>query len=73
MKNNENVQFLNPSEIENGFFVETGWTSINNKIKVPSKDSLWSVKIGNNVLKNNQPVNLEWNNGKEFYSKRKLS
>ena len=24
LKNNENVQFLNPSEIENGFFVETG-------------------------------------------------
>ena len=71
LKNNENVQFLNPSEIENGFFVETGWTSINNKIKVPSRDSLWSVK-GNSVLKNNQPVNLEWNNGEGILFKKKI-
>ena len=71
LKNNENVQFLNPSEIENGFFVETGWTSINNKIKVPSRDSLWSVK-GNNVLKNNQPVTLEWNNGEGILFKKKI-
>ncbi len=71
LKNNENVQFLNPSEIENGFFVETGWTSINNKIKVPSRDSLWSVK-GNSVLKNNQPVILEWNNGEGILFKKKI-
>ena len=71
LKNNENVQFLNPSEIENGFFVETGWTSVNNKIKVPSRDSLWSVK-GNSVLKNNQPVILEWNNGEGIIFKRKI-
>ena len=71
LKNNENVQFLNPSEIENGFFVETGWTSINNKIKVPSTDSLWSVK-GNSVLKNNQPVTLEWNNGEGILFKKKI-
>ena len=71
LKNNENVQFLNPSEIENGFFVETGWTSINNKIKVPSRDSLWSVK-GNSVLKNNQPVTLEWNNGEGILFKKKI-
>ena len=71
LKNNENVQFLNPSEIENGFFVETGWTSVNNKIKVPSRDSLWSVK-GNSVLKNNQPVILEWNNGEGILFKKKI-
>ena len=29
----ENTIFLYPQETENGFFIETGWTSIGNKIK----------------------------------------
>ena len=34
LKNKKNVEFLNPKQSENGFYVETGWTSIGNKIKV---------------------------------------
>ena len=41
LENNLNVEFLSPSQTENGFYVETGWTSIGNKIKVPAKDSIW--------------------------------
>ena len=29
---------------DDGFYIETGWTSINNKIKVPSKNSVWKLK-----------------------------
>ena len=47
----KNIIFLNPSNTENGFYIETGWTSIGNKIKVPTKDSIWIVK-GNNILSN---------------------
>ena len=57
----KNIVFLNPSNTENGFYIETGWTSIGNKIKVPTKDSLWRVK-GNNILTNTTPVILQWNN-----------
>ena len=57
----KNIIFLNPANTENGFYIETGWTSIGNKIKVPTKDSLWKVK-GNNILSNSSPVILEWNN-----------
>ncbi len=32
----KNIIFLNPSNTENGFYIETGWTSIGNKIKVPT-------------------------------------
>ena len=60
LKNNLNVEFLNPARTENGFYVETGWTSIGNKIKVPSKKSIWKVN-GGKILSNNQPVVLEWN------------
>ena len=71
LKNNKNVEFFNPPETENGFYIETGWTSINNKIKVPSKNSMWTVK-GNNVLNENQPVILEWNNGDGIIFKKKI-
>ena len=71
LKNNKNVEFFNPPETENGFYIETGWTSINNKIKVPSKNSMWTVK-GNNVLSENQSVVLEWNNGDGIIFKKKI-
>ncbi len=71
LENNLNVEFLNPAQTENGFYVETGWTSIGNKIKVPSKKSIWKVR-GNKVLKENQSVILEWNNGDGIIFKKKI-
>ena len=38
LENNLNVEFLNPSQTEDGFYVETGWTSIGNKIKFLQKN-----------------------------------
>ncbi len=61
VEDGENIIFLNPSETENGFYIETGWTSIGNKIKVPTKESEWTVK-GNNILSDNSPIILQWNN-----------
>ena len=50
LENNLNIEFLNPAQTEDGFYVETGWTSIGNKIKVPSKKSMWKVK-GNKIVR----------------------
>ena len=61
VEDGKNIIFLNPSNTENGFYIETGWTSIGNKVKVPTKDSVWKVN-GNNVLSNTSPVILQWNN-----------
>ena len=71
LENNLNVEFLNPAQTENGFYVETGWTSIGNKIKVPSKKSIWKVN-GGKILSNNQPVVLEWNNGEGIIFKKRI-
>ena len=71
LKNNLNVEFLNPAQTENGFYVETGWTSIGNKIKVPSKKSIWKVN-GNKILSNNEPVILEWNNDEGIIFKKRI-
>ncbi len=69
---NKNVVFLNPQETDDGYFVESGWASIGNKIKVPNNKSIWAVK-GNNVLTNNSPIILEWNNGSNLTFRKKIT
>ena len=69
LNNNKNIQFLNPKETKNGYFVETGWTSIGNGIKVPTINSIWTVK-GNKILSENKPIILEWNNGEGIVFKK---
>jgi len=65
------VQFLNPRETKNGYFAETGWASIGNKIKVPTSKSIWNV-VGNKVLSVNSPITLEWNNGSNLIFQKKI-
>ena len=71
IKSNDIVQFLNPKETKNGYFAETGWASIGNKIKVPTNKSVWSV-VGNKILSINNPVTLEWNNGSNLIFRKKI-
>ena len=44
LKSEENVVLLNPKEIEDGYFIETGWASVGNKVDVPGIDTLWQVR-----------------------------
>ena len=69
LEDGKNVVFLNPQETENGFFVETGWTSIGNSVKVPTQNSIWNVD-GNKVLSENEPVTLFWNNSEGIIFKK---
>ena len=71
LENNLNVEFLNPPQTEDGFYVEAGWTSIGNKIKVPTKKSIWKVN-GNKVLGSNEPIVLEWNNEEGIIFKKRI-
>jgi len=71
IKSNDIVQFLNPKETKNGYFVESGWASIGNKIKVPTGKSIWRV-VGNKFLSVNSPVTLEWDNGSNLIFKKKI-
>ncbi len=67
----ENSIFLYPSETENGFFIETGWTSIGNKIKVPSNNSIWTVKDNNNLTEKS-PVIIQWDNKEGIVFEKKI-
>jgi YidC/Oxa1 family membrane protein insertase len=71
LRDDNNIEFLNPKETENGFFVETGWTSIGNQIKVPSSNSIWSVK-GNKFLSFNNPIILQWDNEEGIVFQKKI-
>ena len=72
LDSNENVIFLNPKETENGYYIESGWTSVGNKITVPDIDSIWKVK-GNRILNENKAVDLEWDNGKGLIFTKTIS
>ena len=61
LEKEDKVVFLNPKETPNGYFVETGWTSIGDKIQVPKNDTKWKVK-GNKKLTQNKDIVLEWDN-----------
>ena len=71
IKSDDTVQFLNPKETKNGYFVETGWASIGNKFIVPTSKSIWSI-VGNKALSVNSPVTLEWNNGSNLIFRKKI-
>ena len=71
IKGGENVVFLNPKDTKDGYYVETGWTSIGNKIDVPNLNSEWSL-IGNNSLTPNNPVILEWKNKNGIIFRKKI-
>ncbi len=71
VEDKKNIVFLNPANTENGFYIETGWTSLGNTIKVPTKESIWSVK-GNNILSDNSPVVLQWNNNEGIIFEKRI-
>ena len=71
VEGSENIEFLNPAQTENGFYAESGWASIGNKIKVPTKNSKWKVE-GNKVLTDKSPVILKWDNNEGVIFKKKI-
>jgi len=67
----KNIEFLNPAQTENGFYVESGWASIGNEVKVPTKNSKWQVE-GNKILTNTSPITLRWDNQEGVIFKKKI-
>ena len=67
----KNIQFLNPSQSENGFYVESGWASVGNNIKIPTKNSKWEIE-GNKTLTDQTPVIIKWDNKEGIIFKKKI-
>jgi len=71
VQGDKNIEFLNPAQTENGFYVESGWASVGNKVRVPNKESKWIVE-GNKILTDKSPVNLKWDNQEGIVFKKKI-
>ena len=72
VNSNEKVKYLNPSETNDGYFVETGWAASNTtNTPLPTKNSIWKV-VGNNKLSVGNPVTAEWNNKSGLTFRKKI-
>ena len=68
----EKVKYLNPSETNDGYFIETGWAASKiTNTSLPTKNSFWKV-VGNNKLSVGNPVIAEWNNKSGLIFRKKI-
>ena len=67
LNGDDKIILLNPREVKDGYFIETGWVTNNKNIDLPNSKTSWEI-VGNNILKPNNPISLKWKNnqGIEF-------
>ena len=67
-----NVTLLNPRNIEDGYFIESGFVTTDKNIDIPNADSVWSI-IGNNQLREGNPIKLAWTNDQGITFEKEVS
>ena len=72
LESNENVILLNPRNIEDGYFIESGFVTSDKNIDIPNSESVWTVK-GNNKLTEQTPIKLSWTNGQGITFEKDIS
>tara|TARA_B100000989_G_C19520600_1_gene463993 strand:- start:736 stop:2415 length:1680 start_codon:yes stop_codon:yes gene_type:complete len=72
LENIEKVTLLGPRDIENGYFIESGFVTSDKNIEIPNSESIWSV-IGNNKLTEQSPVKLFWTNKQGIKFEKEIS
>lgn len=65
------VELFAPAQTQAPYYAEFGWLSNNPQIKLPNKDTIWSVK--GQKLTPETPIVMEWNNGQGLKFIRKIS
>jgi YidC/Oxa1 family membrane protein insertase len=69
---NENVILLNPKNIEDGYFIESGFVTSDKNIDIPNSESVWTVK-GNSNLTEETPIKLSWTNSQGITFEKDIS
>ncbi len=72
LEGSDQVVLLNPRNLNNGYYVETGWATNSENIDVPNSKTLWEV-VGNNKLTPNNPINLRWKNDQGIIFEKKIN
>ncbi len=73
LNGSDNVTLLNPSNIENGYFVETGWVTNNKNINVPNSKTSWIIEGNNKKLTQKNPIKLVWANDQGIKFEKEIS
>ena len=71
LNGNDKIVLLHPKNIDNGYYIETGWAT-NSEIELPNSKSLWKIK-GNNKLYPNNSIRMLWTNNKGLIFEKKIS
>ena len=61
LESDEKITLLGPRNIEDGYFVESGFVTSDKNIDIPNSNSIWSIN-GNNKLTDQSPIKLSWTN-----------
>jgi YidC/Oxa1 family membrane protein insertase len=72
LDSNENVVLLNPRNIEDGYFIESGFVTSDKNIDIPNSESVWTVK-GNSKLTEQTPIKLSWTNNQGITFEKDIS
>ena len=72
LNGNDNIILLNPKEVQNGYYAETGWVTTNKNIEIPNSKTLWKIE-GNNKLTPSSPVKMIWTNNDNIKFEKKIS
>ena len=72
LESNENVILLNPRNIEDGYFIESGFVTSDKNIDIPNSESVWTVK-GNSKLTEQTPIKLLWTNSQGITFEKDIS
>ena len=71
LENEEKISLLSPRNVEDGYFIESGFVTTNKNIDIPDSNSIWSV-VGNNKLTDQSPVKLSWSNNQGITFEKKF-
>ncbi len=72
LNSNEKVILLNPRNVEDGYFIESGFVTTNKNIDIPNSNTVWGVE-GNKKLTNNSPIKLTWTNSQGITFEKHIS
>ena len=72
LNSNKNVVLLNPRNIEDGYFIESGFVTSDKNIDIPNSDSIWTLK-GNSKLTEQTPIKLAWTNNQGITFEKDIS
>ena len=72
LESNKNVVLLNPRNVSDGYFIESGFVTTDKNIEIPNSDTMWLLE-GDSKLTELNPIKLSWTNNQGITFKKEIS